>query len=257
MFAEHKGPIVLSATVHFVGVLALLIASMVLPKKTPEPFVFEMYGEPGPQVSSDLPTLKPLTYESEDIEMPDPKLFEPEIPEPIPEPVRELVPYEPVPDPEPVVEKVPEKPKLIRYEDFGAVKDPQNVRTKPVQRKVDLSSVNRDLQKMIASSSSSSSASTMSSGDKRSLEAYFNTLMATIRDAVEIHTPGPVPLVTEVNFFLAANGSITGARITKSSGDSVYDQKVLAAFRSAKVRYFQPTPFGDSHDLNLAVRQRD
>tara|TARA_B110000037_G_scaffold217892_1_gene279833 strand:- start:508 stop:1293 length:786 start_codon:yes stop_codon:yes gene_type:complete len=261
MIAEHKGPIVLSASIHFVGVLALFIASLILPNKAPEPFEFVMYGDPGAQVSNSLPQLETLSYEVEDVPMPDPELFKPEIPEP--EPVVEVVP-EPIADPvelvqkivEPVPEVVPDKPNLMSYKDFGEVKE-QNVRKNPVRtsKPVDLSSVNRDLQKMIASARSTTGS--MSSGDERSFEAYLNTLAATIRDAVEIHTAGRVPLVVEVRFLLAANGSVTGARIHTSSGDRIFDQKVLAAFKSPSVRYFRETPFGKSHELILPVRQQD
>lgn len=256
MIAEHKGPIVLSATVHFVLLLALLIASMIIPTKAPEPFVFEMYGDPGPQGADQLPTLSPLEYESQDEPEIDPKIFEPEIPEPEAEPVQELVPYE-EPTPEPVAEVVSQKPKLISYDEFGVVEKPQNIRKTPIRRKVDLSSFNREVQDMIAKSRSSETVSSLGSGDKRSLEAYLNSLGVAIRDAVEPHTAGAVPLVTEVRFLVAANGSVTGVRIVKSSGDSGYDKKVLEAFRTSGVRRFLPTPFGNAHDLNLAVRQQD
>ncbi|MCH6256095.1 energy transducer TonB [Puniceicoccaceae bacterium K14] len=264
MNSDIKGPLILSACLHFVALVIATVYAFATPEKKPEPFVFEMYGDPGQPSSEPESTFKPIEYQSEDVEMPDPSEFEPEIPEPEPEP-EPLPELDPAPElieaPEPELPAEPiveEKPKLISYKDFGVVTKPQNVpknRPKPKAPDFskDIAEMNKSLKSILASSSSSSAVNKMSTGDQRSLEAYFNSLKKLIKDNIETHSLGSRPLETEITFNLSANGSITNVSVSRSSGDSSYDAKVLAGVK--RVRFFEPTPFGASHSLKIPFRQ--
>lgn len=274
MNADFKGAMFLSICLHFAVAVAFALFSMVTPEKDPEPFVFQMYGDPGQVVKETAPVFEPIEYKSDVVEMPDPKDFEPDIPEPVelePEPEPEPIPLPVVPLPEPKKEPVrpepkkepvkPPKKEKISYQDFGAVTKPQNVPKKApskprptpsIDLSKDIAQMTRNLKNMV-SSSSSSSIDSLSTGDVRSLEAYFYELQQTVRDNIETHTLGARPLEATVSFNLSANGSITNVKITRSSGDAVYDSKVLAGVK--RVRFFKATPFGKSHALNFPIRQ--
>ena len=59
----------------------------------------------------------------------------------------------------------------------------------------------------------------------------------------------------KVTFDITASGSILNPRISKSSGDRVFDESVLEAFR--RVKSIGPTPNGKSDTWTVTFRMKD
>jgi TonB family protein len=64
-----------------------------------------------------------------------------------------------------------------------------------------------------------------------------------------------VNLVAEIVFDVSASGRITNVRLSRSSGNSAFDQSILAALRRATSA--GPTPTGQAHQFTLPFRMRD
>jgi colicin import membrane protein len=88
-----------------------------------------------------------------------------------------------------------------------------------------------------------------------SLDRYFSMLIERLRSNHE--KPGGLSdlLSAEVEFTVAANGAITGVRITRSSGNSDFDQSVLETF--ARVRSVGPRPDGKTDVRSLTFRMKE
>jgi colicin import membrane protein len=88
-----------------------------------------------------------------------------------------------------------------------------------------------------------------------SLDRYFSMLIERLRSSHE--KPGGLSdlLSAEVEFTVAANGAITGVRITRSSGNNDFDQSVLETF--ARVRSVGPRPDGKTDVRSLTFRMKE
>lgn len=88
-----------------------------------------------------------------------------------------------------------------------------------------------------------------------SLDRYFSMLIERLRSNHE--KPGGLSdlLSAEVEFTVAANGAITGVRITRSSGNNDFDQSVLDTF--ARVRSVGPRPDGKTDMRSLTFRMKE
>ena len=88
-----------------------------------------------------------------------------------------------------------------------------------------------------------------------SLDRYFAMLIERLRSSHE--KPGGLSdlLSAEVEFTVAANGAMTGVRITRSSGNSDFDQSVLETF--SRVRSVGPRPDGKTDVRSLTFRMKE
>jgi colicin import membrane protein len=94
----------------------------------------------------------------------------------------------------------------------------------------------------------------LSRAEGNAMEAYDAMLRARLLASHEL-PPGVSDLLSaEVVFTVAANGAISGARITRSSGSADYDRSVLEAF--ARVR-MPPRPDGKTDAQRLTFRIRE
>jgi colicin import membrane protein len=87
------------------------------------------------------------------------------------------------------------------------------------------------------------------------MERYYSFLKLKLRQA---HEPPPGVgdrLSTEIEFFLAADGTMSQLQISRSSGNTEFDESVLAAFR--KVRSVGPRPDGQSERVKLRFNAQD
>jgi len=87
------------------------------------------------------------------------------------------------------------------------------------------------------------------------MERYYSFLKLKLRQA---HEPPPGVgdrLSTEIEFFLAADGTMSQLQISRSSGNTEFDESVLAAFR--KVRSVGPRPDGQSERVKLRFDAQD
>ena len=260
MYFDQKGPLIFSARSHFAVVVFFLIKSMVNPEKAPEELIFIL--SPPPSSSSTVEQVDPaVTYEPNEFvppEIPELPPVVPEEPEPVPEPPAEREPEIVIPV------KVEPKPKLqtTSYKEFlekNTVK-PQKIPEPQAPEKVDLSDVVDRLKKNLSQLSAISMPSTdwneLSTVNQDQLSSYFASLKQAILQAIESHPLTARPLKAKVQFYLAPNGSISGATIVSGSGDTVFDQKVIAGFRRLK-RYGSPPGLTGTESLTMTINQID
>ena len=89
----------------------------------------------------------------------------------------------------------------------------------------------------------------LSVAEQRLMDQYFAFLKQRLRET-QVPPPGVSDKLTAtVEFFLAADGTISNIRIVSSSGNSEFDQSVVQAFRS--VHSIGPRPDGLSDELQL------
>ncbi|MCF7689517.1 MAG: cell envelope integrity protein TolA [Cephaloticoccus sp.] len=87
------------------------------------------------------------------------------------------------------------------------------------------------------------------------LDAYIALLLQRLR-AAHVKPAGLSDLLQcTVQFDIAPNGTLSGVRITRSSGSPAFDQSVIEAF--AKVRSIGPTPDGKGDTWEVAFKMRE
>ena len=96
-------------------------------------------------------------------------------------------------------------------------------------------------------------ALTREEGD--ALDAYFSLLKRRLKEALDKPPGLSDSLVAIVEVRIAANGLLSGAKITRSSGSADFDHAALAAV--ARVRSIGPRPDGKSEVLNIPFRMRE
>jgi len=255
MYFDQKGPLIFSASLHFAIIVVFLIRSMVQPEKEPEELIFELYSPPASSAAVESPAIE---YVPEEMDLPTLE----EIPDP--EPVER--PPEPEPEPEPAPEVIPDEPDpppVINFDDFKSSNPiprqrvpkpkPPTARTNPLEKVVDslvkgLEEINVELP--------AATISSLNASDQGQLESYFGQLVQAISNSVEIHPLGSSPLRTKVQFYLAPTGAISGARVVTSSGDAVFDQKVIDGFKRLG-RFKAPPGFTSTESLTLTIKQSD
>lgn len=97
--------------------------------------------------------------------------------------------------------------------------------------------------------------SQQSPSNQAALNAYFQRVKSAVRGAWSKPAGLHDQLRVSVSFQVSADGRITGARVASSSGNSLFDQSVLAAFNRAGS--VGPTPDGKSYPLRLEFRMTD
>lgn len=97
--------------------------------------------------------------------------------------------------------------------------------------------------------------SEQSPSDQAALSAYFERVKAAVRGAWAKPDGLNDQLRVSVSFQLSADGRISGARVSSSSGNSIYDQSVLEAF--ARAGSVGPTPDRKAYPLRLEFRMTD
>lgn len=84
----------------------------------------------------------------------------------------------------------------------------------------------------------------LSRAEQSALDSYIALLLQRLRAAHEKPAGLSDLLEAEVEFRIAADGTLSGVKIVRSSGSSEFDRSVLEAF--ARVRSIGPTPNGKS-----------
>jgi colicin import membrane protein len=87
------------------------------------------------------------------------------------------------------------------------------------------------------------------------LDAYFSLLKQRLYEALDKPPGLSDTLVAAVQFRIAADGTLSGAKIVRTSGSDEFDRAVLAAF--AHVRTIGPRPDKKSELLTLNFRMRE
>lgn len=251
MSRETRQSFVLSVFIHggFI-VLAVLFVLVEAWLERPEPVVFELVSPaaaPAPRTAPDLPEESPL----EPIEVPQNEPLEklpdiPDLPEPVPEP--------PVEQPQPKPE--PPKPKPnVSYEEWARARDlPERVqrverpRPKPVTTPEIETDVRQRLERQLSAIQiQGADIGQIESSDE--LQRYLADLRRRIQSAFQ---PTGSNLQAEATFTVTANGTLTSARIARSSGNPAFDQSVLRTLSVARTP--GPPPGNRDYSFSLTFR---
>lgn len=236
---------------------------MLQPEKEPEEIIFELYSPPAAAPAEVSPQIE---YTPPELDLPTlDDIPDPEIPELPPEPERipeETIPVESELEPEPEPEPVRE---VVNFDDFQRTnpitrqrvpeRKPQPRRNNDLSREVDRLRENlNQLPNEIALPQTA--VDSFSATDQNRLNSYFGQLVQAVLNSIEIHPLGANPLQTKVQFNLGPTGVISSVRVLASSGDSVYDQKVVEGFNRL-ARFKAPPGFTKTESLILTIKQRD
>lgn len=238
-----------SVILHLVVLVGLFLATIVQAFKPKEkPHVFEMV-EPPSEVSDspNSPTPLPPVEVPPEVELP-------------PVPQVDIPPPQPTPPPEPTPRPVesPPKPKMVSYEEFikkNPKKDPAPRAPTPRQQ---ITVPQIDVPRLVVPQNPAQQNTNrpLSQQQLTELQRYSARLRSKIDAAwVKPAQLAGVRLISEVVFDVSASGRITNARLRPGSGNSAFDQSVLAAFR--KVSSAGPTPTGQAHTFTLPFRMLD
>ena len=96
-------------------------------------------------------------------------------------------------------------------------------------------------------------ALTRDEGD--ALDLYFSLLKRRLKEALDKPPGLSDSLVAGVEVRIAANGLLSGAKVTRSSGSAEFDHAALAAI--AHVRSIGPRPDGKSEVLSIPFLMKE
>jgi TonB family protein len=280
MSAQSPGAYGLSVLLHSGAVALVLFFSYAadhLDKE--EPKVLELVaGEGDNYAATEAPALGSETgikvEPQAPVATPLPPLPEPPAPKPEPEPKPEASPIQSAPEtiPAPSKTKAPPKPvdlvkSLKRAEDRRKKKLEDKYKKQEeaeAKRQAALNKVNHIDAEGIREGVIGGSAANKKGGaggkaltreEGTELEAYFAELLMKIKES---HTPpeGVADnLSAKVELFVAADGSISHARITGSSGNAEFDRSVLDAIEHT--RSIGPRPDGKSETVSFTFKMRE
>ena len=236
-----------SVILHLVVLLGLFVATIVQAFKPKEkPHVFEMV-EPPSEVSQSAQPLTPQPSPPEKVPPVElPPVPQVDIPKPPP-------PSKPIDTPQP---KPSEQP-LMTADDFFKSNPRPDPKQRPVTRPPNITVPKIDVPKLIMPQSTPRNPSPQLSQQQMSELADYSSRLRSRIDAAWIKPAqlAGVNLVAEVVFNVSPSGQITHVRLRRSSGNTDFDQSILAALRRATSA--GPTPTGQTHEFSLPFRMRD
>ena len=120
--------------------------------------------------------------------------------------------------------------------------------------RVDASGIKKGVTGGTGAGSKGAGGTALSAAEGERMERYFAMLISRLRESHE--KPGGLSdlLNAEVQFTVAANGTISGVRIVRSSGNADFDQSVLEAFARVKM---PARPDGKSDGQRLTFRIKE
>lgn len=238
-----------SVIIHLVVLFGLLLGTIVQAFKPKEKIhifeVFETPSERSTQVAVDTPPVVPV----EPLDLPD----IPDVVTPTPTPT----PPAPTPTPTRVAPPTPAPPKLISADDFfkqNPIKERKPPTPRPIQQ-IKPIVINTPVIKIPNATVTTTSDRNMSPQEQDALSRYASQINARLNSAwIKPASLANAGLVSEVSFDVSASGRISNISFRPSSGNAVFDESILAAFR--KVTSAGPTPTGKMHTIKLTFRNR-
>jgi protein TonB len=240
-----------SVILHLVVLIGLFLATIIDTLKPKEkPHVFEMVSMPAQQQAAATPSEA----------LPVPEMTMPEL-EPLPEAVPRPVtpqprPTPPVPKPAPVepAPKIMTQAEFIRQ--YGAPQPRQPSR--PATQRPSVTVPRIDVPKLVVRPTSPSATGPRPLTQQQ--VSALGTYSAQLRSRIDAAWGKPASLagariVATVVFDVSASGRIINAQLKPGSGNSAFDQSVLAAFRN--VTSAGPTPTGQGHSFSMTFRMTD
>ena len=229
-----------------VAVVAVFWLCSVIPHcfrpKPKEIVTFIEFGGPAPQVD-----VTPVSQMAD----PEPPAPEPE-PAPIPEPVKPKPKPKPKstpkPKPKPKVEKPkPKKPDKPKWKPTKV--DPS--KSKKIEATPQSPTVSsKDIQEALEGITSSTP--TKAAGNPSEFAAYDAQVMRRFY-GVWTRPGAPAARPAEVRISVSKNGIITGRTLVKGSGDSSFDQSVMAAVRSVSTLPKPPVGYPDNFVVRFSI----
>ena len=255
MTARSPGAFFVSILLHSMVARTVLLFSRAWSRQE-SPQVFELVaGPPGEDVGPEAPGGASLNLP----ESPPLPEYTPPEPEPEPEaiapPTSEKVPPKKA---EKTPPKPPPKPSLTYKEyvrKYGQRPPPRSTSTAP--RSFPAPKVNT---KGIAGPGTGANrngqgGSSLAAAQGSALDAYFARLRAALKQNHE-KPPGLSDLLAaEVEFLIAADGSISRTRVVRTSGDGEFDRSCLEAFKSLGT--VGPRPDGKSDVRTVTFRMKE
>jgi len=237
-----------SVILHCAVLLGLFLATIVQAFKPKEkPHVFEMVDPPSEVAQPQASTPPPLPS----VELPEPELL------PVPQ-VEIPKPRPPAPTPRPVETPKPKaETPLVDFRDFNKEHPKEDPKPRQVTR-VSKPAPQIDIPRpIIPQNPAPNNPSPQLSPQQVSALADYSTRLRARIDTVW-NKPAQlagVRLVAEVVFDVSASGRISNARLRPGSGNTAFDQSVLAAFNRASSA--GPTPTGQAYQFSLTFRMQD
>ncbi len=270
MSVHTKSAVFTSVSIHVIAIGALLLFVLLGSCKEKTPLhVLELVSLPVDTVMPPLPPEAepldnvPLTV-PEIVEMPD--IQRPDIPDLTPEPPPPpppKAPPPPTPTPKAPTPTPPPPPKAISYEEFirkeGRPTEPTQrtpaPRPAPKAPQIDLSQIRKGLERVAQPTSPTAAPPT-----QRELEAMagFERMLTRQIDIAWNKPPeaSARDLVTVVSFTVQADGRITDVRVTRSSGNSSFDNSTLAAVRNARGFGTPPNRQANTYTIPFRLAER-
>ena len=120
--------------------------------------------------------------------------------------------------------------------------------------RVDASGIKKGVTGGTGAGSKGAGGTALSAAEGERMERYESMLIQRLREAHE--KPGGLSdlLTADVQFTMAANGSFSGVRIVRSSGNTEFDQSVLEAFGRVKM---PARPDGKTEVIKLTFRMKE
>jgi colicin import membrane protein len=121
-------------------------------------------------------------------------------------------------------------------------------------KRIDTKSLTKGVTGGAGATSAGAGGKALSAAERDRMEGYFAMLISRLRDSHEKPAGLSDLLNAEVQFTVAANGVISGARISRSSGNAEFDRSVLEAFSRVRM---PARPDGKTTVERLIFRMRE
>jgi colicin import membrane protein len=95
----------------------------------------------------------------------------------------------------------------------------------------------------------------LTAAERDQMDAYFATLAERLKQALEKPEGMSMALVTRVEYYVGADGTIGAVKIIRSSGNRAFDDAVLKAFRSVRPIGPRPDGRGGAKIANLRMKE--
>lgn len=234
MQGKTKQGFVLSVLLHVAVIVGAFLISIIQPPEKPKEMIFELVAPPpsAPDVPSTEPAMEftaptpPVPVPQPKVEPPPPKPV-PKPPPPKPKPVEKPKPVPTPPPPKPV--EVPKPMSIEEFRKLNPQKPKPKTTTPPKTVKVPRvdTRFNVNLRDTVVNVDSLAGLSQIQQSE---LQNYI----ARLREALRLcwSKPDGLPAATaaDVEFHVAPNGSFSRIRITRSSGQTMFDASVVESF---------------------------
>jgi colicin import membrane protein len=253
---------VLSIMLHVVVVAGMLLFALVEPPEKPPKTVFNLVSPPPPSPTP-----------ADAVETPTPQVRLPEFP-PIPEPPK---PRPPERQPEPPRQRPPDPPKPVvpvkkptvtpkpkpppapqeamsieEWQKLQKPRKPPAPTTPPPKKPAPPPRVDTKFTVKLSDTLLDVDGLVLTDAQQSALDSYIARLLGALKRAWDVPPSATPSTQVFIEVTVAPGGNLTGARISKSSGNAQFDQSALDTFRA--IGSAGPTPDGRQLRLRLPFR---